>query len=201
MTRKPCDSQGFNEICDSQLLRIDPRVSLSAYRRAKTSIHWVQVVREGRTELMRDGSTPAAMPEFNCRRCLEQESNVLIDEVSLKYEYLSPVPLCADTVRSTLHAVMQSHRAAVPPARAHGLGKQGGRNGGGVPSRVDPAGVDMGPFDPCAMARPAFVPNCLPEESRMLRRVVRPRPQKHSIVDSYRHTTMSFVAGRDEVLQ
>jgi hypothetical protein len=76
MTRKPCDSQGFNEICDSQLLRIDPRVSLSAYRRAKTCIHWVQVVREGRTELMRDGSTlpgshariqlPALSARFQC---------------------------------------------------------------------------------------------------------------------------------------
>jgi hypothetical protein len=94
----------------------------------------------------------AAMPESNCRRCLEQDFDVLI-RTWMKSEVRI---LRTDTRPSypyvhLLHAVMQSHRAAVPSGTSTWLG-DAGRNGGGVPSRVDPAAVDMGPFDPCAMA-------------------------------------------------
>jgi hypothetical protein len=47
---------------------------------------------------------------------------------------------------------MQSHCAAVPSGTSTWLGEAGRADGGGVPSRVDPAAVDMGPFDPCATA-------------------------------------------------
>jgi hypothetical protein len=68
---------------------------------------------------------PAAMPESNCRRCLEQDSNVLIDEVSPKYFVRIPVRRSLMYRYSTLHAVMQSHCAAVPSGTSTWLGEAG----------------------------------------------------------------------------
>jgi hypothetical protein len=50
--------------------------------------------------------------------------------------------------------------------------------------------------------RPASVPNCLPEESRTLRRVVRPRPQNiRSRILAGTPPCRLVIASRDEVLQ
>ena len=68
----------------------------------------------------------------------------------MKYvqKYLFPTDLDTSAGLPCMHAVMQSLGAAAM-AGTHGIQHMAGE--GAVPSRVDPAAVDMGPFDlaPC----------------------------------------------------
>lgn len=173
---------------------LTPRVSLNACRRAKTCINWLNCFLQpersscGTAQLLsrghqgRDGDTIAGL---RCHLTYGPFCNVRIvqwQNESSSWSAVAASPGPRVLVGLAVHAVIRgltcSRSRRGPWRRTHGW--KGRCRCSDVPSRVDPAAVDKGPFNPLRHGS-ASVPNCLPEERSMLRRVVRPRARKRSI--------------------